>query len=353
MISLPGIAETATWLKKGPLRDFAQPTERSDAHGTTVKKSLTRDDVPVPALWKAALELVDLKAGGPGDKVAWWIAFTYKTVPCTLASEKFGVRLYVTTVDEDQAQKVTTEITKKVSSAVEAVEKMIESAAPNLFGQGHATVVNQHFHLRHAYEYFRQRALDPTSIETVTTERHSADGTFLGASIADGPARMQVNAVNDLVAAITAYLSLLEHHLVLALGFQEFDPPTDNLSAIIGLPWGQKYERILGKGGLASTYRVRLTEIVERWRNMYAHGGFEKKHTGSVYLHVQGVGPLPAGLTNVRSSPLFTLFPANPTDIADVFSFFDEFDMWLRTTLPEAMAWVESGLDVRFEALPR
>lgn len=77
-------------------------------------------------------------------------------------------------------------------------------------------------------------------------------------------------------------LSLLEHHLVLALGFQEFDPSTDNLSAIIGLPWGQKYERILGKAR-ADVPRARLTEIVERgWRNMCVHGGFEKKHTGSV-----------------------------------------------------------------------
>jgi hypothetical protein len=92
---------------------------------------------------------------------------------------------------------------------------------------------------------------------------------------------------------------------------------------------------------------------VERWRNTYAHGGFGKErigtNAGAVYLHVPGVGALPVGLTNVSTSPLFTLFPATPTDIEDVFTFFDEFDAWLRTTMPGAMAWVESGLDVRFD----
>ena len=38
---------------------------------------------------------------------------------------------------------------------------------------------------------------------------------------------MELNAFHDLVAAITAYLSLLEHDLVLALAFSGFDPSTE------------------------------------------------------------------------------------------------------------------------------
>jgi len=32
-----------------------------------------------------------------------------------------------------------------------------------------------------------------------------------------------------------------------------------------------------------------------------------------------------------------------------VFTLFDELDMWLSVQLPEAMEWITSGLDVRFD----
>lgn len=102
MISLPGVTDTITWLKTGPLRDFDQPLEGPQASG--VMTTLTPDDVPVPALWQATLELIDLSPRGPGEKVLWWINFTYKTVPCTLAHEKFGIRLYVLAGGEERAK---------------------------------------------------------------------------------------------------------------------------------------------------------------------------------------------------------------------------------------------------------
>ncbi|AWB88994.1 hypothetical protein [Homoserinimonas hongtaonis] len=36
--------------------------------------------------------------------------------------------------------------------------------------------------------------------------------------------------------------------------------------------------------------------------------------------------------------------------IRDVFALFDEFDEWFATAVPQASAWIESGLDVRFDA---
>lgn len=353
MISLPGVEETITVLKNGPLRDFGQPSETPGAQGPSFRRKLTPTEVPVPALWRVALELVDLEPRGPGEKIAWSIEFTFGTTPCALTHEKFGARLYVIADDADQAETVSNQIIKKIRSAVKSVEKLIKKEAPNLLGQGHATVVNQHLQLHHAYEYFREKALAPNVIESVTTEHLSADGTVHGWSTTNGPAQMRVNAFHDLVASITAYLSLREHDLVLALAFQGFDPQTDNVTEMIASSWADKYERVLGTKDPAPTYRARLYEIVERWRNTYAHGGFGKERigtsAGAVYLHVPGVGALPVGLTNVSTSPLFTLFPATPTDIEDVFTFFDEFDAWLRTTMPGAMAWVESGLDVRFD----
>lgn len=96
-------------------------------------------------------------------------------------------------------------------------------------------------------------------------------------------------AFHDSVAAITAYLSLLEHQLVLALPFKNFDPTKDDVTEVISSRWGEKFDRVLGKEGKAARYRQRLIAVVERWRNPYSHGGFEKGHGATIYLHTPGV----------------------------------------------------------------
>jgi hypothetical protein len=160
---------------------------------------------------------------------------------------------------------------------------------------------------------------------------------------------MELNAFHDLVAAISAYLSLLEHDLVLALAFKGFNPAKDDLTGVIGDRWGDKFQRVLGKGDDAGRFRQRLTDVVERWRNPYSHGGFEKGHGATIYLHTPGVGAVPVGLTEVRKSPHFSFIPARETDVAGVFDLFDEIDAWLESELPDAMQWIRSGLAVRFD----
>jgi hypothetical protein len=161
---------------------------------------------------------------------------------------------------------------------------------------------------------------------------------------------MALNAFHDMVAAITAYLSLLEHDLVLALPFCGFDPAVDDLTGLIGARWGEKFDRVLGKDDEAARYRRRLFEVVERWRNPYSHGGFEKGHGATIYLHTPGVGAaVPVGLTRVRESPMFSFLSAGETDIAEVFALFDEIDAWLEARLPEATLWTRSALDARFD----
>ena len=105
----------------------------------------------------------------------------------------------------------------------------------------------------------------------------------------NGKARMQLNSFHDMIAAISAYVSLLEHDLVLALAFSDFDPSKEDLTVMIGSRWGEKWGRILGKEGEAGRYWQRLFDVVERWRNPYSHGGFEKGHGATIFLHTPGV----------------------------------------------------------------
>jgi hypothetical protein len=276
--------------------------------------------------------------------------FTYRGEMCVLAHEKFGLRLrFRTAASEAEANKTLNEIAKKLRSSTRIVEKMILASAPDLLGRGEATVVNQHASLLAAYTYFRERALQPAVIEDKTATHKSTDGALTSVSYTFGHLQMQMHAFHDLVAAITAYVSLLEHDLVLALPFSGFDPEKDNLTGFIGSRWREKFDRILGKDEEAARYRGRLVAIVERWRNPYAHGGFEKGHGATIYLHVPDAGGLPVGLTSVHKSPAFSFIPASDSDIAEVFDLFDELDRWVAHELPHATKWISSGLPVSFD----
>lgn len=352
--SLTGEAETGEHLKRGPLRDFAAATEDATRASRWHKIPLDRHDFPVPRLLAYALRLAGIKPGGPGEKVAWWASFTFKGVDASVAHEKFGMRLYLPAdLTEGERDRLLAEIQTRLRSATRAVDRVLLAAAPDLLGHGNATVVNQHFDLERAYAYFRGRALEPTLIENQDKE-HDSDELAAGIASAftflNGKIQVQLNAFHDMVAAITAYLSRLEHDLVLALAFTNFDPTTDDLTSVIGSRWGDKFDRVLGKAGMAQRYRTQLTAVVERWRNPYAHGGFEKGHAATIYLHAPEVGAVPVGLTKVRDSPRFSFVPATESTIEEVFQLFDDLDAWMSSELPEATQWITSGLDVRFDA---
>lgn len=247
------------------------------------------------------------------------------------------------------ANDLLTEIGKKLVSSVTTVEAMLVETARDTLSAGDVTVVNQHRQLRRAYDYFRERAMNPGVVEDVSETGKSEHGSW--STFLSGKNVMAVNSFHDLVAAISAYVSSLEHDLVLALPFLDFAPSTDDLTRIIGDKWGQKWRRVVGHSDPeAVRLRERLTAVVERWRNPYSHGGFEKGHGATIYVHTPGLGALPVGLSDIRDSPLFTFHPASETDIEGVFALFDEIDTYLARTIPHAMNWINSGLDVRFDA---
>ncbi|HET6294439.1 MAG TPA: hypothetical protein VFG33_13735 [Kribbella sp.] len=350
MEELPGAGRAGELLKTRALRDFG-PWQQSDKEIPAVsgrRLALPPDQVPVPLLLKYALELIGLEAYGPAEKVAWWIEFAYKGDLCQLSHEKFGVRLALWShAPEEVANRTLNQIAGKLRSATRTVEHLIADAAPEILGHGAATVVNQHHSLQRAYQYFRDRALSPDVIESEQTT-WDLEGGGTGTSFIDGPGRMRMNAFHDLVAALTAYLSLLEHDLVLALAFTDFDPEEDNLTKIIGDRWSEKFARVLGNQGEAAQLRQRLAEVVERWRNPYSHGGNDKRHGASIYLHAAGIGAVPVGLTKIRDSPLFTFVPADETDVDSVFALLDEIDTWIDAKLTDALQWIREGLAVPF-----
>lgn len=355
MESLPGEAEAAERLKRTSLRDFGVMPESDvdDEHRRLPSYKFTVYDAPVPSLYRYALSLIGCPTHGPGEKVLWWVDFTYRGEWCELALQKFGLRIYLRTDRPgEEARATQAQIAKRLRSSMRTVESVVKAAAPDLLGRGEATVKNQHTSLLRAYQYFRERAENPELVKDERTELVPVPGTPLmgGWSFQSGKIQMELNSFHDMIAAVNAYLSLLEHDLVLALAFCDFAPNVDNLTEVIGSRWAEKWDRILGKDGDAGQYWQRLFDVVERWRNPYSHGGFEKGHSATIWLHTPGVNAaLPVGLTKVRESPVFSFSPGSESTIAEVFALFDEIDQWMAKRLPEATAWTESGLDVRYD----
>ena len=346
---LPGAADAAEFLRTGPLRNFRPPADRETYGGLNARMNLELADFPVPELLRRSLELAGIPSHGPGEKVAWWVSFDYEGHHFQLAHQKFGLRLYSNT--DSDSEPPSRDVLKKLQSAVRVVEGLIADFAPVLLGRGDVTVINQHDALDRAYRYFRERAINPIEIPDERIEHEPQDGLVsLMLTFTSGQFEMQHNASHDLVAAITGYLSRLEHDLVLSMAFGDFEPSQDNLEGFIGERWGEKFKRAVGRDAEADRYRERLRNIVERWRNPYAHGGFEKALAASVYLHVDSVGAVPVGLTRVRGSARYMLRPISESDADEVFEFFDELDEWMAKRLWKADRWINSGLPVRFDA---
>lgn len=275
------------YLSKTSLRDFGPPIPREehDYGLPSYRVTLLPHDPPIPVLLRHALALIGIRHYGPGEKVAWWVEFTYKGYPCELAHQKFGLRVRIGgDLTEDQAGSLLTEIRKKLVSAVKTVEGLLAETASDTLNAGHVTVVNQHQKLRRAYDYFRGRATNPDAVDDVSESGTNEFGSW--STFVPGKDVMALNAFHDLVAAISAFVSSLEHDLVLALPFLDFDPTVDDLTQIIGDRWGERWRRVVGHSDPeAVRLRERLAEVVERWRNPYSHGGFEKGHGATIYLH--------------------------------------------------------------------
>lgn len=297
-----------------------------------------------------ACSLVGLPLSGPGEKVAWWTTFVHDGARYELAHQKFGLRLRLAS-DGLEPSEIETRLratTKRLVSATRIVEKEVGKLSQTFVDKGDATVINQHRRLHDVYEYFRERAVNPAVVEDLSEEQESSFGTSW--FFRSGKAVMDLNSSHDVSAAVTAYLSRFEHDLVLTLPFAGFDPTNEHLTRFIGMRWGLKCDRIFGKDEKASALRGRLVQVVEAWRNPYAHGGFEKGHGSTVYVHVPVAGALPIGLSASRARPSLAIGIRHSISAEAVFALFDEIDEWFAKAWPQAFAWIDSGLEVRFDS---
>lgn len=338
-----------------PLRDFTPRDDRGELwNRASVAVRIEPGALPVPALALMALEIAGCKNLGRDEKTAWQIPFGFDGVNATLTSQKFGVRMYVA-ADSAAADKLAKRVIAKLQAAVAVLEReVLHDLAAEQLAAGKVTVENQTPQLSATYSYFRERAqaeFERADVATTVAADLTVDG--LTEAVSRSVRHSEVGSWQAL-AAVNAYFSLLEHRLVLYSAFTGFDPRGSALLELIGLRWREKFKRLfdVGEPSAKAAYE-KLHGIAETYRNTYSHGNFEKSGA-SLFVHVDGLGALPARLTDIRTSPQFDLFPFHAESFARTCGQLDEVEKWILDG-PYGLAdrFVKTGIHVAFDAKTR
>ena len=309
--------------------------------------SVDRYQFPVPSLVLFLLhDICGFPLGWRGDKTHWVIPFRYKGIECAISHEKFGIRLYLDETPKKRVYEV--EILGKLKRAIEAAERnILTKIAQTQIQSANITIINQFIRLSGAYDYFRNRVDECFKTLRNDKEQKDIDGLV---EVLNRSFQAKAEGAYNAIAMIDAYFSRLEHFLVLALPFASFDRKLDNLSVFIGSIWSAKMKRVLPwVDPKTQAFYSKLISVKEKYRNTFAHGGFEKKGS-SFYFHLPKIGAIPASMSGFRNSVHFSLFPLEESHYIEVCSLFDEFDGWLQDeALPTAWRFAGSGLDMRFD----
>ena len=189
-----------------------------DEVGPTCRFEVSRERLPVPEIPRLMLTLLGCPSYGPGEKMEWAIRFRVDGVACTLSSEKFGLQLYVKgIIAEAEAAGLAERVIGRLDRAQRVLERdVLRPLAVEQTELGNVTLVNQYFHLRGAYTYFRDGARNAYEGNGRLPKRAPGGGWHAMIEQREG--------FYNTVAMVSAYFSLLEHILVLALPFS-LDPP--------------------------------------------------------------------------------------------------------------------------------
>lgn len=328
---------------------------REAAWSWTTSDRIDLERMPVP--WLAYLVLTQIVGSrdiGPNEKVRWQVPFRYDGVDAMLADQKFGLRLYLDVPKDRDPAKVAPEIGGKLAAIIRTLEKdVLADLGQARFDEGRVTVRNQSHRLRDAYEHFRAEAEEQLATSEADDTHEMGEpgdpdgGIFKG--FQKHMERLATGSYNGLAASMS-YFSWLEHVLVLMLAFTEIDPSNGTLRRHIGDSWQDKFRRIFDISDRdAARILGRLQEVAEQYRNTYAHGGFDKAGA-TIGVHIDGIAPVPARLSDVRRAPQFEIYPFSPASFGDLTTVFDEVDSFLRNGPRRlAMQYVQAGLHVVFD----
>lgn len=336
-------------LKKS-LKDFSPNQDKSYDlvfDEPSNRYNIRAEQFPVPRLLLFLLTgICKFSSRGREEKMHWNVAFTYKKYNYAITFEKFGLRLYA----EKESKIKPEEVLGKLQKALELVErKFLGNIAKQQISAGNISIENQFIKLSNQYSYFREMA----ETEYSSKQNSGKSGNFIEEIM--NTINSETNAKRtgqyNALAMIDAYFSRLEHFLVLALPFSDYDREKDNLVEFVGSVWSDKLKRIFDFSDKnIQRHYSGLVHIKEKFRNTFAHGGFEKNGQ-SFYFHLPGYGAIPASMSGITNSVHFDSFPIDKNGFGQICSVFDAFDRYLSVDshLTEAWKYANSGLNLTLD----
>ena len=335
------------------LKDFGQPIDGQlelYEHERGSSRRIDRKQFPAPALLRFLLQGVcKFPSGYLDDKMRWIIHFSYKGKKCAIADLKFGMRFY----SEDPCAAVNPdEVLGKLQKALGIFEReYLSNFANEQMKKGNVTISNHFLTLNDQYEYFRGNAVDAY---TSTQKAESEGGDIINFTdlLATFTSNHNRNVIatrqgqHNALAMIDAYFSRLEHLLVLALPFANYDRKKDDLATFVGYTWSKKVARILKPfDEQVQKHHQNLLQIKEKYRNTFAHGGFEKNGQ-SFSFHLGGYA-VPVSMSGVRDSVHFNNISIDEAAFEYICSVFDAFDQHLsQVAIPAAWKYAGTGFDL-------
>jgi hypothetical protein len=336
------------------LADFQRRDDRGDLWIKAARVAVGPTELPVPGLLLFLLtEVMGLTNLGPDEKTAWHVAMGFQGHQVTIASQKFGLRMFVVPKDgsDEGPEAIAQEVLRRLRKALRIVEKevLVEHAQEQL-SEGRLTIANHSRRFRGMYEHFRAAAeVAFVASEAPAERRERAPGEGAFAGINEKLRQSQIGAW-EAIAAVNAYFAVVEHELVLISAFApEFDPTEGRLQKLIGDRWGDKFKELFGLSDPdAKRVYDGLHDIAKTYRNPYSHG-FERGDA-ALWFHLDGIGAVPATLSDIRSSSHFELFPVQPATFGAICAELDATDRWFRERpYAAAFEWIRAGLDVAFD----
>ncbi|MDX8498018.1 hypothetical protein RFM99_06265 [Mesorhizobium sp. VK4C] len=314
---------------------------------------------PVPELVLFAFRnIMGWQWSGPGEKVRWTVYGSVLGEPIAFELRKFEFTI-LRAIDH---QVPYDRIVGQIGAAMRQIEELLTPFAAEQARSGNVLILNHFSDFESRYRYFRDKAKKAFA-KSAKPPKLLKKGKKQEKNLPSLRAGMLTAVLNHVHAAesegyylstamIEAYFSALEHRLILLRAFIGEPLEAGGLQAFLAKSWDNKLKAVLpiGDDHQAGVTLGRLRRIKERLRNPFSHGGVENDG-GSLFVHLPGIGAIPANFSDFADSPRFTFIPIEAESFRECCSVFDTVHDMLSTGLLELpYRFVDAGVDPSFDA---
>lgn len=294
------------------------------------------------------VSLLDYRDLGKREKVAWIIPFIFKGDHYIISYEKFGLRLR--SMNKNIEKEIIEELFSKLKSAIKIGDQILEPAVKKQIKNGNITIRNKFNMFDDRYKFFRNEAKSIFTNKTSDKSKQSNNipklATIINEKIENGRLGLYYT-----LGMLDAFFSMLEHLCVLFLPFVNSNLQSKNLNEYIFSGWTDKFNRVFKPNENPKHMKVYngLRNIKEKYRNTFAHGGYEKEGISLIGIHTE-IGVLPITLSQTKDSVHYSFFPVELNNYKLICDRLDQFDKLLsKKPYNNIMKVIESGLNISFD----